>query len=87
LVYAGDVNTLGESVRNIKENVEALLVAKKGTGLEVNDDKTKYMVMPRDKNAAKHQSTKIDNKSSKQCIIRRKATTNKIPFRNKLRAD
>jgi len=44
LVYADD-NILGGSVHTIKENVEALVVVNKETGLEVNADKTKYMVM------------------------------------------
>jgi len=35
----------------IKENAEALVVASKKTGLEVNAGKTKYMVMSRDQNA------------------------------------
>ena len=45
LVYAEDVNILGGSVRTIKKNAEALVVASKEIGLEVNADKTKYMVM------------------------------------------
>jgi len=44
LVYADDVNMLGGSVHTIEENGEALIVASKETGLEVNADKTKYMV-------------------------------------------
>ena len=48
LVYADDVNILGESVHAIKKNTEALLVSNKETGLEVNVDKTKYIVMSRD---------------------------------------
>jgi hypothetical protein len=39
LVYADDVNILGGSVYTIKENAEALLVASKEIGLEVNADK------------------------------------------------
>jgi len=39
---------LGGSVHNVKENAEALMVASKEIGLEVNADKTKYMVMSRD---------------------------------------
>ena len=35
------------------ENAEALVVATKETGLEVNADKTKYMVMSRDRNAGR----------------------------------
>ena len=41
LVYADDVNILGGSVHAIKKNAEALVVASKETGLEVNADKTK----------------------------------------------
>ena len=45
LVYADDVHILGGSIRIIKKNAEPLIVASKGIGLEVNDDKTKYLVM------------------------------------------
>ena len=48
LVYADYVNILGGSDNTIKENTETLVVASKQIGLEVNADKTKYMVMPRD---------------------------------------
>ena len=46
LVYDADVNILGGSVYTYyNKNTEALLVASKEIGLEVNADKTKYMVM------------------------------------------
>jgi len=54
LVYADDVNILGESVHTVKKNAETLLVANKETGLEVNADETKYMVMSRDQNAGRN---------------------------------
>jgi len=38
-----------------------LVVASKEIGLEVNADKTKYMVMPRDQNAGRSHSMKNDN--------------------------
>jgi len=38
LVYAADVNILGENVYTVKEKAEALVVASKETGLEVNAD-------------------------------------------------
>jgi hypothetical protein len=50
VVYAGDVNILGGSVHIKKENVETLVVASKETGLEINADKTKYMITSRDQN-------------------------------------
>ena len=53
LSYADDVNILGGSAHTVKENVEALLVATKEILLEVNADKTKYMVMSRDRNAGR----------------------------------
>jgi len=51
LVYVDDVNVLSGSVHNIKKNTEALLFGSKEIGLEVNADKTKYVVMSRDQNA------------------------------------
>jgi hypothetical protein len=41
--------------------VEALVVATKEIGLEVNTDKTKYMVMSRDRNAGRGHGVKIDS--------------------------
>jgi hypothetical protein len=63
LAYADDVNILGKSIGAVKENAEALVVAAKEIGLEVNADKTKYMVMSRDQNAGRTHSMKIDNGS------------------------
>ena len=51
LVYADDVNILVRRVHTIKKNKEASVVISKETGLEVNADKTKYMVMSQDQNA------------------------------------
>jgi len=42
LVYADDVNILGESIHIIKENGEALVVVSMETEQEVNADKSKY---------------------------------------------
>jgi hypothetical protein len=63
LAYADDVNIFGGSVHTVRENAEALVVATKETGLEVNNDKTKYMVMSRDRNAVRGHGVKIDNSS------------------------
>ena len=45
LVYANDVNILGASIHNIRKSTEALVVASKEIGLEVNAGNTKYMVI------------------------------------------
>jgi len=63
LVYADGVNILGGSAHTVKENAGSLVVASKGIGLEVNADKTKYMVMSRDQNAGRSHSIKNDNSS------------------------
>jgi len=51
------------SVHTTKTNVENLVVASKETGLEVNADKTKYMVMSRDQDAGRSHGVKTDNSS------------------------
>ena len=50
-------------MHTVKERAEALVVATKEIGLEVNVDKTKYMIMSRDQNAGRSHSMKTDNSS------------------------
>ena len=61
VVYADDANILGGSVHTAQENTEALQVTSKKTGLTVNADKTKYMVMSGDQNARRRHSTQTEN--------------------------
>jgi hypothetical protein len=46
-----------------KKNAGTLVVARKETGIEVNADKTKYMVMSGEQNAARSHNMKTDNSS------------------------
>jgi hypothetical protein len=62
-IYADYVNILGGSIHAIKKNTEALVVASKEIGLEVNAEKTKCTVMFRDQKARQNHNIKIDNKS------------------------
>jgi hypothetical protein len=90
LFYADDVNISGEGVPNIKKNAEALVFASEETGLKVNADKPKYMVMSRDQNAGVSHNPKIDNHSLETAEEFRYLGTilaHQIPFRKKLRAD
>jgi hypothetical protein len=45
LVYADNVNLPGDNIDTIKENLETLINANKEVGLEVNTEKTKYMLL------------------------------------------
>jgi hypothetical protein len=40
LVYADDINLLGDNIKTIKKNIETLLGAIRYVGLEVNAEKT-----------------------------------------------
>jgi hypothetical protein len=62
LAYVDDVNILGENIDNIQKNIGALLDDGKEVGLEVNSEKTKYMLMSRKKAGQKH-SIKRANRS------------------------
>jgi hypothetical protein len=58
LAYADDVIIVGENIDTIQKNTKALLDASK-VGLEVNPEKTKYMLVSRCQKAGQRQSIKI----------------------------
>jgi hypothetical protein len=62
LAYADDVNLLGDNIDTINKNTETLIDASKEVCLEVNVEKTKYMLVSRDQNADQNRDIKIGNR-------------------------
>jgi hypothetical protein len=63
LSSADDVNLLGDNIDTINENTQTLIDASKEVGLEVNVEKTKYMLVSRYQNASQTREIKIGNRS------------------------
>jgi hypothetical protein len=63
LAYADDMNLLGDNIDTINKNTQTLIGASKEVGLEVNVEKTKYMLVSRDQNAGQTPEIKIGNRS------------------------
>jgi hypothetical protein len=63
LVYAEDVNQHGNNIDIVKKNRELLSDASKEVGLEVNAEKTKYMLLSRHQNAGQNHDMKIATRS------------------------
>jgi hypothetical protein len=54
---------LGDSVNTIKENSETILEASRDTGLEINAEKTKYMIMSCHPDSGENQNIKTAKES------------------------
>jgi hypothetical protein len=61
LFYTDEVNLLGDNIDNIKKNTENLVDAAKEVRLEVNTEKTKYMLLSRHQNAEQEHNMNIAN--------------------------
>jgi sorting nexin-29 len=60
LAYADDVNLLGDNIDTIKKNAETLIDVIKEVGLEINVEKTKYMLLYRQQNVGQNRDMKIN---------------------------
>jgi hypothetical protein len=61
--YADGINLLGFKLNTIQENTETLLEASRDVDLEINAEKTKYMIMFRQQDSGQNQNIRIANKS------------------------
>jgi hypothetical protein len=59
LAYADHMILLGDNIDTIKKNTETLIDASKEVGLEINVDKTKYILLSRHQNVAQKRDIKI----------------------------
>jgi hypothetical protein len=57
------VNLLRDNIDTIKKNTETLIVASKEVGLDINVQKTKYMLLSCHQNVGKNPDIKIANRS------------------------
>jgi hypothetical protein len=57
------VNLLGDNIDTINKNTQTLIDASKEVGLEVNLEKTKYMLVSLEQNAGQNWEIKIGNRS------------------------
>jgi hypothetical protein len=61
LVYADDVNLLGDNIDTIQKTIETLIDASKQVSLQVNAEKPKYMLLSRHQNTGQNQDIKMPN--------------------------
>jgi hypothetical protein len=63
LVYADDVNLLRDTIYTLKKNTVMLIDASEEVCLEINIEKTKYMLLSSHQNVGRKRNIKIANRS------------------------
>jgi hypothetical protein len=62
MIYADGINLVDDSINTIKENTKTHLEASRDVGLEINAEKTKYMIVSHP-NSGQNQNIRIANES------------------------
>jgi hypothetical protein len=62
LIYVDDLNLSDDGIDIIRNNTEALIDTSKKVDLEVNTEKTKYMLLSRHQNAGQNHDIKTANR-------------------------
>jgi hypothetical protein len=63
LTFADNVYLLGDNIDTIEKNTKSLIDTSKEVGLEINIEKTKYMLLSRHQIAGQNRDIKIANRS------------------------
>jgi hypothetical protein len=63
LAYADNMNLLGDNIDTIEKNTEALADTSKNIGLEINVEKTKYMLLSCHQNVGQNRDINVANRS------------------------
>jgi preprotein translocase subunit SecD len=87
LVYTDDDNTSDQDINIVKVNIEAPLEASRGVGLEVNTEKTKYVIVHRHKNVGQNHDMMISKKNPLEMRHLGTTVTNQNRIKKKLRVD
>jgi hypothetical protein len=61
LAYADDVNILGDNIATINKTTENLIDSSEEVGLEINVEKTNYVLLSRHQNSGQYRERKIAN--------------------------
>jgi hypothetical protein len=81
LAYTDDVNLQGDNIDTKNKNTQTIIDASKEVGLEVNVEKTKYMLVSQDHNAGQNREIKIGNRTFENVSqFKYLGTTNKSIF-------
>jgi biotin operon repressor len=68
LAYADDVNLLGDNIDTSKRNTEALIDTMREVGLEINIEKTKYMLLSHHQQVGQRRDIKIAKQIVCKCV-------------------